>query len=98
MKNVLGNSSFATGSTLATEMLGFDDGQLANGANNLFKQNAVVQDSVWEEATPAPANKTANYMLVPVNSLSVPAKPDVPPTANRAALIDNVRQISVHLP
>jgi hypothetical protein len=30
---LLGNSSFATGSTLATEMLGFDDGQLANGAN-----------------------------------------------------------------
>lgn len=94
---LLGNSSFAKGSTLATEMLGFDEGQLANGANNRFKQNALVEDSVWEGTT-APAAKTANYALVPANSLSVPAKPDTVPTANRAALIDNVRQISVHLP
>ena len=94
---LLGNSSFAKGSTVATEMLGFDEDQLANGANNRFRQNALVEDSVWEGTT-APAAKTANYALVPANSLSVPAKPDTVPTANRAALIDNVRQISVHLP
>eukprot|EP01048_Picozoa_sp_COSAG05_P005242 COSAG05_NODE_306_length_11691_cov_14.764665_1_plen_287_part_10 len=78
---LLGNSSFAKASTLATEMLGFDEGQLADGANNLFKQNALVEDSVWEGTT-APAAKTANYALVPANSLSVPAKPDTVPTAN----------------
>eukprot|EP01047_Picozoa_sp_COSAG01_P027335 COSAG01_NODE_1801_length_9200_cov_13.641358_3_plen_81_part_00 len=44
--------------------MGYDPDKGADGANNHFKQNALVEDLVWEGAT-EPAGKTANYALVP---------------------------------